>query len=294
MKVNYMRVEKIEPPEELKHVKVGIELINWKTAGAYVAATEDAGANFRKSKAGWIDQIVHMMDTGAWNITPMPIVIDALGNVVDGLHRLRAQMVTKTDRWWIVVRDWPVGADSGIDRNQVRSSAQWLQKHHPEWNITNRSVATVRAAVLGTRVKMFGLKLTDTEYERAFRSCLPLLATVDGNLKGGAGVTGAVRGAFLRAAHYCDPVEIVAAAQIVKFGAREGLQEERDKSMVVLGKYLSQRKFKTSFIHYEEYTKSCSALQAFLNGKVLTKLYGCEKDPFPVDLFDSLLKYETP
>jgi len=147
----------------------------------------------------------------------------------------------------------------------------------------------VRAAVLGLRVKQFSLRMTDRDFERAFKSCIPLLRLTEAGMKNGAGLTGGVRGAFLRAGHYCEQEDLIAAMQIVSKGSRDGIQQERDKSIVALRTYLTQRRFRTTFVHYEEYVKAESALVAFLNGKALKSLRGIETEQFPVELFDSLL-----
>jgi len=278
-----------ELPVHLSSVTIGFETFDAFTAENMASSTRNVEANFRKSAKPWLDQIVSLMGSGDWHLSPCPIVIDEEGNVVDGLHRLTAQGQTGKPWTWLVVRGWPNSLDGGIDRGKNRNVQQWLSRHHPDWKVTTRAVATIRSAVLGTRVKLFGLKLTDSDFERAFMSCKPLLMAVENGLKSGVGLSGSVRGAFLRAAHYCEMEDLIPAMQIASSGSRDGIQQERDKSMIALKNFLGQRKYKSTFIHHEEYIKTESALISYLNGKVVKSLRGSELEQFPVDLFDSML-----
>ena len=57
----------------------------------------------------------------------MPLVFDWDGNLLDGQHRLTAQVRTKTTQYWYVARNQPPSVQRQLDQNITRSAADILK-----------------------------------------------------------------------------------------------------------------------------------------------------------------------
>jgi hypothetical protein len=76
------------------------------------------------------------MQTGLWGVpeskqgyrgSVMPLVFDWDGNLIDGQHRLTAQVKTKTTQYWYVARNQPNTVQRQIDQLITRSAADILK-----------------------------------------------------------------------------------------------------------------------------------------------------------------------
>ena len=61
-----------------------------------------------------------------WTSCPAPIAFDEEGNLIDGQHRLTAQVKTGTTRTWVVMRGLPVIVQQTIDTGAPRSLADLM------------------------------------------------------------------------------------------------------------------------------------------------------------------------
>jgi len=73
-----------------------------------------------------VDKYARDMSSGDWDLCMAPIVIDVDGNILDGQHRLLAQVKTGEKIKWLVIRNAPKDAQKNIDTGAVRSIADHL------------------------------------------------------------------------------------------------------------------------------------------------------------------------
>lgn len=56
-----------------------------------------------------------MMRDGTWGICIEPIAFDTNGNLINGQHRLTAQVRSETSHWWLVIKDVPPEANKTVN-----------------------------------------------------------------------------------------------------------------------------------------------------------------------------------
>lgn len=292
-------IQKATPamPPVFTHCQVAVEYISVDAARGLVEATEAAGANFRKSSPAWIAELVRLRRTGGCDPSPLPIVIDEDGYVQDGMHRLKADIAADSGRWYLVVRRWPKAFDAGIDNNRVRRIQEWVNHHHPDWSMTAWKVATIRVAILGTHlVKEFG-RIDPRAVETAYSACrgafdMVFDTTSDTNRSTPAGTKAAMVRAVASRQSPSVAGDVQIAAQILATGVRKDSDPEpRDRSIHLLARYLLMgRKLQGSSGQALSYQKTSSAIDAFIRGVALQKIYGSSRELFPVPALDNIRK----
>lgn len=73
-----------------------------------------------------IEQYARDMIEGRWNFTPDPITFDEEGLLINGQHRLNAQVKAGKTMSWVVVREAPEGTQNTMDSGVARSAADTL------------------------------------------------------------------------------------------------------------------------------------------------------------------------
>jgi hypothetical protein len=91
----------------------------WTPAQAESALMKnEVNRHIRESK---VEQYCRDMLSGKWTATGDPIKFDAEGKLVDGQHRLHAQIKADVKMRWLVVREVPPEAQVNMDMNIPRS-----------------------------------------------------------------------------------------------------------------------------------------------------------------------------
>lgn len=74
-----------------------------------------------------VSQYAADMSAGAWRFTGQPIVFDAAGHLIDGQHRLTAQIRANVTLNWLVITGVPTETRDYIDIGRPRTVANQLQ-----------------------------------------------------------------------------------------------------------------------------------------------------------------------
>jgi len=102
--------------------KVGYE--TWTPANAENALSKnEINRNIRRSR---VEQYQRDMENGDWNPHSAPIVFDSTGKLIDGQHRLTAQVNANITIRWMVVREVPPETQTVMDTGAGRSVADLL------------------------------------------------------------------------------------------------------------------------------------------------------------------------
>ena len=101
-----------------------IEVERWTPKMAEAAlGKNEVNRNIRDAK---VEQYSRDMKEGRWNFCTAPIVFGADGRLLDGQHRLHAQLKAGVPMEWIVVREVPEDAQTTIDTGIPRSLSDVL------------------------------------------------------------------------------------------------------------------------------------------------------------------------
>lgn len=102
--------------------------------------------NNRNPLADRIDRIARDMVNGDWIVTADPIKFNEDGKLIDGQHRLRAILRSKTTVRMLVARNVPEDAVLVIDTGATRTVAQTLKIHNS--GVKNRSTVVAIAQIV--------------------------------------------------------------------------------------------------------------------------------------------------
>lgn len=110
--------EKATPPEPTH----AFERLTWKQAEALLGKNE-ANRAIRDRK---VQQYQRDMLNGDWDLCAAPIVIDSNGKLIDGQHRLTAQVAAQKTVKWLVMRNVNPDLQKVIDTGMQRSASDVL------------------------------------------------------------------------------------------------------------------------------------------------------------------------
>jgi hypothetical protein len=97
------------------------------TAGDARQLLEANTENYRRIRGSMVDRYVRDMVAGNWHFTFDPIRVSSTGLLVDGQHRLLAQVESETTQTWAIVRGLSAEAGMVIDTGGARVSADHLR-----------------------------------------------------------------------------------------------------------------------------------------------------------------------
>lgn len=92
-------------------------------------AKEALGTNHvnRNLREAQVKKYTRDMEEGRWTFCPDPIAFDKKGNLINGQHRLNAQIAANKTIQWVVVKDAPDDTQKTMDSGAVRTLPDLLQ-----------------------------------------------------------------------------------------------------------------------------------------------------------------------
>lgn len=82
-----------------------------------------------------LDSYIRMMKDGNWGVCVEPVITDVKGNLVNGQHRLAAQVATGTSHWWLMLSDAPTEVQKTVNAG-ARARLADVLKYNGETNYT--------------------------------------------------------------------------------------------------------------------------------------------------------------
>jgi hypothetical protein len=255
-----------------------------------VEITEANDSNFR-SISVWRSYLA-FKELGQWGPSPQSICLNSKGHLLDGLNRFKSDLAAGiTGRWYLTVCDWPDEDDAGIDRAKARNAAQWFRRHVGE-GLGNQEIATMGWSLRGASPIDISLtpRLSPELLSEIYEDHKDAFERVFSAPKR-RGFYSPIRAAFVRAHYHIPADDLDVALEIVSTGERpDGMSKDKASPLMMLNRVLSGPKLAGTVADRANYSKAASALLAWGRGKSLSKLYGFEKDPFPVKSLDSTWK----
>lgn len=122
-------------------MQLAFEDIDATTAQEYLALNIDHNRTPMNDR---IERMARDMRNGDWVATADPIKFNTAGKLIDGQHRLRAILMSKTTQRLLVARDVTDDAVYVIDTGATRSAAQALKIADADLTNTNTLVAVAQ------------------------------------------------------------------------------------------------------------------------------------------------------
>jgi hypothetical protein len=223
------------------------------------------------------------MESGAWREdNEQALMFDWDGKLMNGAHRLAAVMLSKTTQRFWVIRGLDPELRKVVDQGKSRSLLDALNMagHHGGGN---HYVAAIKKVYACTPT-MHRIYWTADTFEEAEKAVGPSVRALEDFFNATRrGLTRSIMWALCaKALDYLDHSVVEEFLQIFLTGESKG--RAKDRSVIKLRDYfLEQAGIKGRALDEKLlYQKSQAVLQAFADGRVLTKLYATEGDLYPL------------
>lgn len=213
------------------------------------------------------------LETGNFKLTHQGIAFDRMGRLIDGQHRLLACVASDTPLQslvWFGVAD---GTAHLVDGCRPRRHIDAASFHGI--NVSHRFMAVLRGAMntgCGTR------KNTNTEVLQAIET---YSESINFACEHGGKLPCQVLAATARAWYYFEPEDLIRFLGVVKLdvpATRNG-----DKAATMLYKFIaSHPNMGGQVIRNEMFAKSVRAIQAYMSGESISRLFATEMDLYPL------------
>ncbi len=228
-----------------------------------------------------VDRLVREMKAGRWRLTHQGIAFSDSRVLLDGQHRLWAVFLSGTTVPMRVFFNEPAESLEAIDAVQARSNDQIITLAGGLGVVGRMELATLRAMVTG-----FGsyMRMTAGEEAELLSRHYQAIAFAHEILPAARfrGVATAVTRAVLARAYYsADLGRLQHFGDVLRSGVSSG---EQDEPIALLLKFLigTAQGVRGRPEAREKYAKTERALQAYLAGEQLNRLFACTAELFPL------------
>lgn len=216
--------------------------------------------------------------TKKWFLTTDCIGFDKTGALCNGQHRLEMVVKTGIPQPFLVM--WGLDSDviKAIDRSlkrTVEDTMRILGIKYPKG-----VVALVRAMIRGPKEK-WRIAYSDQEIMSAVNTHIDALCFAK-KVAGIESRSAAVQAVFARAYYTIDHVKLQRFGELLSYDKSHNPGEEAAKALLCVLSHIKRTGFGGSTIRTSIYRKTQYALNGFLHGKPLKKIYEEAKDLFPL------------
>lgn len=236
----------------------------------------------RDIRQSWVNKLVAEMRDGAWQLSPEGASFDEDENVIDGQHRLTACVKADMSAWMMFSFGWEQRVRKVMGGGAVRQTVEslWFGGLELPSDIDKRRLnALLNSFISGTGSKgaltRSQTEKTITTYRRELMFVCKLAAEVSPRMR--SAVLAALARAYL---HGVDGEKLRRFLTILTDGVSSS---DQDRVVIMLRDFLRDevRGFNNNQ-SAEVYGKTARALQAYLRGESLQRLYRVKEDPFPL------------
>lgn len=235
----------------------------------------------RGKRSHRIAQYARNREQGQWRLHHQGIAIDCNGILRDGQHRM--EMVVKTGLPTAMViaynvpEDGILHADEQLPRS-VRDAIRMAQ--HGDFSAS--MIATFNCYVCFPLASDRALRPTKEEIVNGLTQNASPLGFAEDLLVKLTGITRGVRAAVARAWHHVDRDRLREFCEIMQSGMPVSSDRDDDSAAIVLRNFLLSTRDAGQALEMERYRKAQSAIDHFCKRQRMTKLYGSEKDLYPL------------
>ena len=238
----------------------------------------------RKLRPSLIKKYANSMLQGQWKINGEAIVFSKSGVLLEGQHRMNAVVAAGISVPMLIVKGVEDSKEVLATINDGASRTLTDRLTMQGQTVNNIHSATLRSFLFGTSQGSNNgdtSKYTSLDYIELFEKYYDAINFAVNAVRNKKGIAGAsVCGAIARAYYHCDQSDLLRFCNaLVDNYARS--PEER--SATLLHSFLvSATGGVSSSIRKDRYAKTERAIQAFLDGRSIEKLYGAKAELFPL------------
>ncbi len=232
----------------------------------------------RKIRPNRLSCYVNSRKNGEWALTHQGIAFDTDDVLIDGQNRLTMVIKTGMPTPMFVVRNVPKIGCRHIDENLPRTAVDALRMSG-DGDFSTSELSVVRVILSYPSSEPGSSMFSKEEYLRRISKWSEHLAFA--NQHKGQSITRAVRALAARAdAAGVDRDRLTLWCEILVSGMP--IDPAHDSAAISYRNYLISQNKNGQFIEVEKYCKGQAALSYFLDRKPMSKVYGTDKDLFPV------------
>lgn len=252
-----------------------LEYVTPDKAYEYLAANSDRQRLIRTDA---VTVMAQDLKAGRWTTTHQGIGFDATGTLIDGQHRLTAIFESGVSVWvWVIRGLEPERAIASVDRGKSRTMANVLQVMGFE-NSSADTVAIARAMMLGMALQQRNAIPSDqrlaafiTRHNVAIRHAQAIIPRTFGSAL--------LRAVVAKAYYYTAPENLVRFSRAIADDIPAGELTEYDR---MARKGTAQSVGGGSAARLDFYAKMLALLRAYLENRIISKVYAITIDPFPL------------
>jgi hypothetical protein len=235
----------------------------------------------RKLVDGHVERLVREMKAGRWRLTHQGIAFSAGRVLLDGQHRLWAVFLSGVTVPMRVFFNEPADSLVAIDAVQARSNDQIITLAGGVGEVGRKELATLRAMVTGLASYTRRTPGEEAELLVQYHEAIDFAHEVLPAARFRGVANAIVRAVLARAFYSADLGSLRHFADVLRSGVGDG---PRDQPIMLLLKYLIDAAIgvRGRPEAREKYGKVQRALQAYLVGDELTRLFACTAELFPL------------
>jgi hypothetical protein len=258
--------------KERTGAEVGLQTITPTQAGYWLSHCNPKNRPINKSH---VQRLAHDMKSGRWKVTNQGIAFGPNGQLLDGQHRLSAVVLSGVPIEAYVFNNIEAESQLVLDQGAKRSTQHAITLQGGLGVVSNFKMATLRMMVNGYQSRRAILSVQEerdllVQHDDAVEfalSCMPKKSALTRGI-----VTSATSGVIARAWYSQDPDELSRFCDVL---ASSMASEKRDMTIISLRNYLlSSAGRGGAALLTERYAKTQRVLHAWLNGELMTKVYG--------------------
>lgn len=254
-------------------MRLSVELVRPETAAKWMKIDNVRNRRIRKAA---VSQYARDMRTGQWHLKPVAICFCEDGTLGNGQHTLSAIIESGEPQLLLIARNVPASTIAVMDVGLRRTIADI--SHFVGGEVSSREAAVARVIEYGAGDCE---RRSFSELYDAYKKHQIAIDWVIQRSAKSFGFSAASLAVYARASYHDDLYRIEEFLEVIKSGI---VTSDADSAAVRLRDYCrSTSKSGSRDGRVEMYRRTESALHAFLRRKPMSKLYGTEKELFPID-----------
>ncbi|NLX54400.1 MAG: hypothetical protein GXY58_04745 [Planctomycetaceae bacterium] len=235
----------------------------------------------RKLVDAHVDRLAREMKAGRWRLTHQGIAFSTNRVLLDGQHRLWAVVLSGVTVPLRVFFNEQAEGLGAIDAVQARSNDQIITLAGGHGEVGRRELATLRAMITGLGAYMRMTAGEEAEILAQHRAAMDFALEILPAARFRGVATAVTRAVLARAYYSADHGQLRHFASVLQSGVATS---QRDQPIALLLKFLmdAAQGHRGRPEAREKYGKSERALQAFLAGESLGRLYAATAELFPL------------
>jgi hypothetical protein len=232
----------------------------------------------RRKNIRHVERLARDMVAGRFKLSHQGIAFSNTDCLIDGQNRLAAVILAKRPVEMYVWFNMPMAAQAVADLGEQRNTADVLTLTDRFGNVHKREIATLRAMMTGMKEHQKFTAAEEGELLARHREAITF-ALIHGYCKVKGIFTAITMAVVARAWYTADRQKLTTFCEIMRTGSATG---ENQGAATILWAWLVRAPTMMAATQHNRYAKTERALEAFLKGENLEKLYITRYELFPL------------